>query len=910
MGTLAEQLKHIFKSADADGTGTINKEELSTVMKMLSGGSADIFSDDELAKLFDHIDQDNSGQIKYEEFVDYVAATSDTPGNAAASVPGSALSDEEIAKLAMSRGLAVSQGKKGPPPKQIDPSLCKKISPEEKERMLEVFKKYDKDGSGFIDLVELRHMAGDLGAEISLEEATEAMQQLDKAGNWKCDFDEFVVWWTSNPGLGGYKAIVLEFMKVKLKASQMANKAKRALAKAGREPVNTDEVAIKGSWDLSPGMAGSIPMMSASLSLRKAESGDVPEPRITVQLAAVSEEAAGEASKILDEAIVVFNEAQLMPCTASVSQNGQKVVVTLVANEDMAEELKGEEMQMAISCAENVLKKQEMKISSETDFDAFVRAPHKKLCEQVGGMKLDVDMILGHGSLISALASIEAPKQMQAMALLFGGVEVDVSGGFHRGQAKSVAKRLESDGARDFRDMVKAMNKSPEEIRAFMLEAWVHNDNGDKADAVRLITAVRDLGDKLTGVETITIEGIPGCTMEGVVTLENVNPFPLGAYMMETMCAQSGQSNNNSQPARPQKKISQEERERLMEVFKKHDKDGSGAIDLQELQQMCEELGGKISAEESQEAMKQLDKDKSGTCNFEEFVGFWTSKSGLGGYNSAALQFIKLKMATGGALGKARKYLLASRKGITEECDIPVDGSFEFTPGMVACETKMAVTASVKQVEVSDDIQATATMRLKAKSADEAARVMTVMETFVKDFCPEDFPVRPSFQQEGEIIIVTGSAPKEMLESGFSDEELTAVMLSAVNALKNLELKGVSGTSFDDLLASPGTALSEVIKGVKATGQMLISKSNLKLAGVSLPKKETRSADQGNVAAFCWHAHQSPGGVPAEYRHEDDRNSGNARGNRAILLSGRFSEQGRAEHLQRERGAAHVRRYS
>lgn len=86
----------------------------------------------------------------------------------------------------------------------------------------------------------------------------------------------------------------------------------------------------------------------------------------------------------------------------------------------------------------------------------------------------------------------------------------------------------------------------------------------------------------------------------------------------------------------PQKKINPEEKERLLEVFKKYDKDKSGSIDLQELTDMCIELGAKVSPEQAKQLMVELDVDGSGTIDFDEFSLFWSEHPSLGKYRSAA----------------------------------------------------------------------------------------------------------------------------------------------------------------------------------------------------------------------------------------------------------------------------------
>lgn len=61
----------------------------------------------------------------------------------------------------------------------------------------EVFKKYDRDGSGAIDRAELRAVFEDLGAEATDATVEAAMAALDTRGSGAIDFADFTSWYTS-----------------------------------------------------------------------------------------------------------------------------------------------------------------------------------------------------------------------------------------------------------------------------------------------------------------------------------------------------------------------------------------------------------------------------------------------------------------------------------------------------------------------------------------------------------------------------------------------------------------------------------------------------------------------------------------------------------------------------------------
>lgn len=61
----------------------------------------------------------------------------------------------------------------------------------------ECFDKFDKDGSGDIDISELQNVCGQLGMELDDEQTAEAMKDLDLNGDGVIDINEFVRWYFS-----------------------------------------------------------------------------------------------------------------------------------------------------------------------------------------------------------------------------------------------------------------------------------------------------------------------------------------------------------------------------------------------------------------------------------------------------------------------------------------------------------------------------------------------------------------------------------------------------------------------------------------------------------------------------------------------------------------------------------------
>ena len=100
--------------------------------------------------------------------------------------------------------------------------------------VMKVFKDFDKDNSGFIDLGEITAVAKELGTEISPVEAAQIMQELDINKDKKISMEEFVEWWkTGRQGRAGkMTGLVTEW----LKKHQIIRSLSDAAAKFAAQP--------------------------------------------------------------------------------------------------------------------------------------------------------------------------------------------------------------------------------------------------------------------------------------------------------------------------------------------------------------------------------------------------------------------------------------------------------------------------------------------------------------------------------------------------------------------------------------------------------------------------------------------------------------------------------------------------
>lgn len=103
--------------------------------------------------------------------------------------------------------------------------------------MNKVFKSFDKDNSGYIDINELKEVSQELGRPLDAAELEECMKDLDQNKDGKISYEEFSTWWLSGrQGLSGWMRKLLGF---KLKALKFADQISGTV----REVVNEASAA-------------------------------------------------------------------------------------------------------------------------------------------------------------------------------------------------------------------------------------------------------------------------------------------------------------------------------------------------------------------------------------------------------------------------------------------------------------------------------------------------------------------------------------------------------------------------------------------------------------------------------------------------------------------------------------------
>ena len=103
----------------------------------------------------------------------------------------------------------------------------------EREEIQKVFDLFDADKSGQIEGTELREVSKSLGCELTDDEINETLRSIDKDGNRRLDFEEFLQWWGSDQALGGNKGVKLMLLRTRLTARIAKNSALSKLKTVG-----------------------------------------------------------------------------------------------------------------------------------------------------------------------------------------------------------------------------------------------------------------------------------------------------------------------------------------------------------------------------------------------------------------------------------------------------------------------------------------------------------------------------------------------------------------------------------------------------------------------------------------------------------------------------------------------------
>lgn len=194
-GTEGEaEIRSAFERFDKDSSGQIDIAELRSLCASLGRHLSDAEAQEALAAL----DANKSGTVSLDEFRTWWLAK---PGGGA----GSEFALPALDFLKFSNEGLPSLGISWPGWLQLHEG--------DEARLQEIFKKFDTDRSGYIDLAELGSVAAELGVTMTAAEAEAAMAELSRNQGNRCDFQNFRDWWLKNHGSSSLGALGLSVMK-------------------------------------------------------------------------------------------------------------------------------------------------------------------------------------------------------------------------------------------------------------------------------------------------------------------------------------------------------------------------------------------------------------------------------------------------------------------------------------------------------------------------------------------------------------------------------------------------------------------------------------------------------------------------------------------------------------------------
>jgi len=140
-------VRSLFKKYDTDDSGRLGKQEMLSLLKDDLG-----MKEDQAQACILMVDKDGCGGVSFDEFILW---------------------------LRTEKGF-----------KNIDDSSRYYAV----RKAIELFKQYDKDGNGTIDREEFKKLMASLNANYDDSQIDSALQALDKSGDGKISFPEFLAW--------------------------------------------------------------------------------------------------------------------------------------------------------------------------------------------------------------------------------------------------------------------------------------------------------------------------------------------------------------------------------------------------------------------------------------------------------------------------------------------------------------------------------------------------------------------------------------------------------------------------------------------------------------------------------------------------------------------------------------------
>jgi hypothetical protein len=250
--------------------------------------------------------------------------------------------------------------------------------------------------------------------------------------------------------------------------------------------------------------------------------------------------------------------------------------------------------------------------------------------------------------------------------------------------------------------------------------------------------------------------------------------------------------------------------------------------------------------DEVQEGMTGLDTNGDGTCSFDEFKNWWSSKSSCGGYTPYALSAMrqKMKMQTKIAKWKAGLGGASGYIGLAENTDDTyIKFQQEVTPAMVECQSKMSIAAKLDKSSktLSGDAKYSPEIKIQftAKSDADASAAATLFQNDVinSELISQVYEMLgvtpPTAVANGSTVVITASPPSEMVGQAYESDE-SAQALQVISVMVNAALGSCAtvytATDYNDLLAHADDGIYATFKGAKLEGLLTCTAAGKSLA--------------------------------------------------------------------------------
>merc|ERR1712079_594090 len=156
----------------------VSTQKTSTTTAAMAAESLDQLLNAEFKEAFDEFDKDGSGSISTKELLGVMRSMGQNP------------TEDEVLELVME--VALNGDGTIDFPEFLQMMKKKSNEQEQLDDLKEAFKMFDRNKDGYIDLNELKKVTSLIGTALTSADLYKFMNEADKDGNGKIDYEEFV----------------------------------------------------------------------------------------------------------------------------------------------------------------------------------------------------------------------------------------------------------------------------------------------------------------------------------------------------------------------------------------------------------------------------------------------------------------------------------------------------------------------------------------------------------------------------------------------------------------------------------------------------------------------------------------------------------------------------------------------